>query len=153
MDEVTRLGPALAALVKDILVEYVEQQGGVLCDDARTLAPELVASPEGGLPALVFWASEFVSDYEIAFVAPDYRFAPGSYLGVAVPDLTSEYETLSAPLFVMSDFLRKELLPHVGQRFDLSGVFEAFRQWCLQSPEAIGPALPMRAEPKPLPQG
>jgi hypothetical protein len=148
MDDKVKLAEVASTLLIEALSEYV-RSGGRLSDGARPLTPELVAAPNGGLPALLHWAEEYYVDYELPFASIDYTPDASAYLGVSVSSVLSDWQTKAFPLFTFSDFVVGEVLPSSPNQLDLAGVFQYFREWA-----AVRYGIPARlpeAVPKHLP--
>lgn len=141
MEKVEKLQAGVTSVVAVALSQYVNEQGGTLRDDARLLTPDEAASPQGGLPALLFMIEEIARDHALSFARLRYRHADDAYLGIELAGIESEYDTDAAPLFIVSDLLRKEILPSVGRDFDMSQLFENFGHWCSEHPELLEPPL------------
>ncbi|WP_454727960.1 MULTISPECIES: hypothetical protein [Cupriavidus] len=153
MDNKVKLAEVATTLLVDALKEFV-QQGGRLRDGDQVLAPEQVAAPNGGLPALLYWAEEYYEDYQMPFASIEYQPDPQAYLGISVPQMYSDWKSVSFPLFVLSDFVVSEVLTlatrDLGNDLDLGPLFENFREWAArhyQIPPQAKPAVSPKHQP------
>lgn len=144
-----KLVPIATKLVREALESFVSN-GGRLHDAGRPLTPERVAAPDGGLPAVLFFAEEFLGSYEIDFATFDFESDPAALLGVTMPKMYSEWSATSTPLFFLSDFIRNELIPSANGDLDLSVLFANFRIWLGERVVPLAPAP--GAVPKHQPQ-
>ncbi|WP_432262895.1 hypothetical protein [Cupriavidus sp. TMH.W2] len=149
MDTNEKLVPIAAKLVREALESFVSN-GGRLHDAGRPLTPERVAAPDGGLPAVLFFAEEFLGSYEIDFATFDFEPDPEALLGVTMPKMYSEWHAKSTPLFFLSDFMRNELIPIAQGDLDLSVLFGNFRAWLGE--RMVSPAAATGVVPKHQPQ-
>lgn len=130
-----KLGEMLSQIAMRVFTEYVAV-GGTLSDGDKPISPEVVASVNGGLPALIWVAHEFYSDdYQMPFAKIEFEAAPGSYTGYVLSSIRPK-DAAVVPLLMVSDFLRNEVVPafEPGTRpvCDFSIMFENFRNWCAE---------------------
>ena len=128
MDKILK---AAASVAEQVFTEYA-QRGGVIRDGDRVLSVSETASVKGVLVALLWMLREFIDDYEIDFPVPVYVADPDTLLGVSVESLDVS-RSASPSIFMLSDFLRNEIVPQDVSNLDLSLLLANFREWAVQN--------------------
>lgn len=126
-----KLKNALSVLAEKVFREFVER-GGVLTENGRPLDPAVAASPQGGLPALLWLTRKFYADFQIEFAPLEFVRDPAAITGYALSDIDVSNMSASDPLLKLSDFLQQEMLPSQPMNVvesDLGVLFHDFRQW------------------------
>lgn len=113
-----------------VFSEYVER-GGVIRDGARILSIDEAASTKGALTPLLWMMHEFITEYEIECPTMVYSADPESMVGMAITGMEVS-RSASPVLFMLSDFLRSEIVPETVKDFDVSLLFSNFKEWAAQ---------------------
>lgn len=124
-----KLKDALSKLVLKIFGEFL-QRGGMLTRAGVPVDATMLASPKGGLPAIMWVVDQFYhQDYKLEF--PELCFAEDSsaYTGYALADMRVTHSA-SPVLLMVSDFLRQEVLPEHVVEFDCDLMMTNFAEWC-----------------------
>jgi hypothetical protein len=133
---------ALSSVTAAILQEYVDADGMIRCG-GKNVSPEAAASPSGMLPPIVWWCKEFEESFGLEFPGLLVDTDPVSMTGFTLSGLAVE-SVASPSTFMLSDFLRKEILPMSAHELDLTQVAENFKQWA-----AVELGLAVEAEQTP----
>ena len=127
--------------------------GGLVRNGDERLGAELVASPTGCLPALVWLFTEFAHDMGLKpeFGIPlnvEYEQDAAAYMGVALEGFSvEEGVSESMTLLVLTDFFRKEMVPESVVDLDLSDLIANFKIWYRENVfDVDGPAMDVEPE-------
>ena len=132
---------AASEVAAQVFGEYLER-GGVLRDGARTLSVDEAASAKGALTPILWMLQEFITEYEIEFPKMVYSVDPDSMVGASITGM--EVSRSASPLlFMLSDFLRREIVPESVDDFDMSLLFSNFREWAAQQQDLGSAPMPV----------
>jgi len=113
---------------------------GAVLRDGVEVDPQLMASHDGGLPMVLWVVSEFYRDYKVVFPDIRYRVQENAYTGYVVDEIVIA-DSSSVVLYMLSDFLRNEMLAEKVMEIDIAVMLKNFQQWCAQHVMASTPAL------------
>lgn len=134
-----KLKTALSRLVGVVFAQYEEKGGHVTLGGAPVKA-DAIASPAGVVPALVWLAAKFYSDFNIPFPVVTYRPESQSQLGYVIDDIETP-GSASPFLLMVSDFLSQEVIPDNVVELDLDSLVNGFQAWCVTNVQG-GPGSP-----------
>lgn len=118
----------LSDLTLHVFREFQNRQG-VVRDGATILQPEQIGSTTGGLPAILWMTKEFFDEYGLhGFPDLSFKADSQSQTGYIVEDIKIK-SSASQGLLMLSDFLRKEVVPETVSELDLADLFANFREW------------------------
>lgn len=135
-----KLNEALSRIAERIFDDFVAR-GGVIRENESSLGATVVASPQGGLPAILWVVQQFYQDYSLDFPQINFRRDPTAHTGYALEAVVVPHAS-SPVLLMVSDFLRNEMLQEQVAEIDLGVMFSNFREWCAAN---VAPASGMEA--------
>ncbi len=123
-----KLKTAITNLFSKIFDDY-QRDGGVITIANVEIAPSVAASYTGVMPALVWLAQKFYSDYKVDFPVVSYKPYAGSQAGYVIDDIQIEGSPASF-LLMMTSFMREEVFPKSVVAIDFDVLLTDFASWC-----------------------
>ncbi|WP_199028507.1 hypothetical protein [Ralstonia sp. ASV6] len=137
----TDLLNGLQKLATRVASDFVVRGGRLLNNDVP-VTPELLASPTGGLGALLWMVREFADDYDLPFAGLRFHRSDDALTGYVLSDVLANDDWASMVTLIFGDVLRNEILLVNVEEWDVAPLLEHFRDWAVEqgvSPE-IAPA-------------
>lgn len=117
-------------VVRRVIADYHAGKG-VVSDGSRKLDSDMLASPTGGLPALLYWASVFYTDWEIPFASLQVSPNASAYSGFELLEILPEAPSAGSMLAFFANFMHDEIFnPAISPTIDLSSLLGEFPEWC-----------------------